>query len=257
MTSQDPISLAAYERAASMVSTLDNHLTFGPTCTEDKRAIEKAMATLTETHGAIRYRAKAWEEDGQRAHGAVQALTSECQDLQNAEGAVTHAIKHHRAFISLLTRRIAAQGEDDVAAPPLPGSIEAEIRQMVRFNLINQLAFAGEDFARMNMKWRRLKREWSNLSVQITEGRKAERDILERANALRATERLLGKDLIKRTRRAEDFGCVIGAARMEDEKSRGEEVGEEYGKSAGSEKEDAEKEVRERGEAQAGTGRLS
>ena len=237
-----------------MVSTLDNHLSFGPTCPEDKRAIEKAMATLTETHSALWYRAKAFEECAQRLQAAVQALTSELQDLRDAERTVTHAIKHHRAFISSITHRIAAQGEDDVAAPPLPGSIEAEIRQMVRFKLINQLAFAGEDFARMNMKWRRLKREGSNLSVQVTEGRKAERDILERAKAMRATVSLLGEDLIRRTRRAEKFGCVIEAARMmEDEKSWGEGLGEEYGKSAGSGQEDAEKEVEERGAAQAGT----
>ncbi len=201
-----------------MVSTLDNHLSFGPTCPEDKRAIEKAMATLTETYSAVWYRAKAFEECAQRLQAAVQAHTSELQDLRDAETTVTHAIKHHRAFISSITHRIAAQGEDDVAAPPLAGSIEAEIRQMARFNLINQLAFAGEDFVRMNMKWRRLKREWSNLSVQVTEARKAERNILEETKALRATVSLLGEDLIRRTRRAEEFGCVIGPARMEDEK---------------------------------------
>ena len=80
------------------------------------------------------------------------------------------------------------------------------------------------------MNWRRLKREGSNLIVQITEGRKAERRMLERAKAERATESLLGKDLIQRTRRAEYFGCVIDAPKMmqEDEKSRGKEVGEEY-----------------------------
>ena len=236
-----------------MMAALDNHLAFGPTCPEDKRDIEKAMATLTKTHSALWCQAKALEKDGQRVQAALQTLTSELQELRDAEGAVTHAIKHHRAFISLLAHRIAAHGEDDIAAPPLPGSIEAEIRQMVRFKLIKQLAFAGEDFARMNMKWRILKREGSNLSVQITEGRKAERDFLENAKALRATESLLGKDLIRRTRRAEEFGCVIAAARtMEDEKIRGE-VGEEYGKSVCSEEEEAEKEVRERGEAQAGT----
>ena len=219
MTSETHISLASYEQAASMVAVLDHHLSFGPTCPEDKRDIEKAMATLTDTHSALWNRARALEESGQHLQAAVQALTSELQELRDAEGAVTHAIKHHRAFISLLTHRIAAHGEDDVATPPLPGSIEAETRQMVRFKLIHQLSFAGADFAGMNMKWRRLKRKWSNLNVQITEARKAERDVLERAKALRATESLLGKDLIKRKKRAEEFGCVIGATRMEDEKS--------------------------------------
>ncbi len=204
-----------------MVSALDNHLFYGPRCPEDKRAIEKGIASLTDAHNALRNRVKALEEDGQRAQAVVKALTSELQDLRDAEGPATHAIQHHRALISLLTRRIAAHGEDDVAAPPLPGSVEAEIRQMERFKLINELAFAGEDFARMNLGWRRLKRGVSILNVQITEGKKAERDVLERAKASRATESLLGKDLIQRTRRAEYFGCVIDAAMMlqDDEKS--------------------------------------
>ena len=124
---------------------------------------------------------------------------------------------------------------------------------MERFKLINELALAGEEYARMNIKWRKMHLEGANLIAQITEERKAMKGILEKAKAFRATESLLGKDLIRRTRRAEEFGCVIAAPKlMEDEKSKGEAVGVEYGKSAGSEEEDSKKEVQEQGEAQAG-----
>ena len=239
-----------------MVSALDRHLAFGPTCPEDKRDIEKAMATLIETYSGLWCQAKALEEHAQRAQAAVQALISEFQEFHDAERAIIIAISHHRAFISSLTRRIAVQGEEDVAAPPLPGSIEAESRQMARFRLIIQLAVAGEDFVRMNIKLWRSRWEASELSVQITDERKAAKDLLEEAKAFRATESLLGNDLIRRKKRAEEFGCVIAAAkRIEDDKSIGEEVGEEHGKSAGSEEVDAKKAVSERGEAQAGTDR--
>ena len=120
-----------------MVSALDKHLALGPTCPEDKRAIEEAMATLTDTYSTLWCRAKAVEEDAQRAQAALQTLTSKRQDMRDAEGVVTQAIRQHRAFISSLTRRIAVQGEEDVAALPLTGSIEAETRQMARFQLIN------------------------------------------------------------------------------------------------------------------------
>ena len=253
MTPQTHNSHAAYDRAASMVAGLDKHLSSGPTCPEDKRAIEKAMAILTRTHSALGNRIKAWEANGQRVQAVLQTLNSELQKVRDAEGVLSHDIKHHRAFISLLARRITTHGQDDVAAPLPPGSIEAEIRQMERFKLINDLAVAGENLARMNMNRRRLKRVGSKLSMQIAEGRKAAKDILERAKAERATEILLGEDLIRRTRRAEEFGCVIEAARMaEDEKIWEEEVGEEYGKSAGSREQDAENGARERGEVQAG-----
>lgn len=237
-----------------MVSALDNHLAFGPTCPEDKRDIEKAMATLTDTYSVLWSQAKVLEEDAKRAKTALQALTSELQEMRDAEAAVIPAIRNHRAFISSLTRRIAVQGEEDEASPPIPGSIEAETRQMARFKLINQLAVAGEDLARMNIKMWRVRFEASNLSVQIKEESKTIKSILERTKAFRATESFLGKDLIRRTKRAEEFGCVIPAARMmEFEKSRGDVVGEEHGKSTGSEEEDAKKEVTERSEAQAGT----
>ena len=167
--------------------------------------------------------------------------------MRDTEGVLSHEIKHHRTFISLLARRITTHGQDDVAAPLLPGSIEAEIRQMERFTLINDIAVAGENFARMNMNRNRLKRVGSKLSVQIAEGRKAARNIVERGKAERATEILLGKDLIRRTKRAEEFGCVIEAARMtDDEKIWEEEAGEECGESAGSREQDVEKGVRER-----------
>ena len=173
--------------------------------------------------------------------------------MRDAEGVLSHDIKHHRAFISMLARRITTHSQDDVAAPLLPGSIEAEIRQMERFKLINDLAVAGEVFARMNMNRGRLKRLGGKLSMQIAQGKRAGRTILEKAKAERATEILLGEDLIRRTRRAEEFGCVIEAAGMtEDEKLWEEEVGEEYGRSAGSGEQDAEKGVRERGEVQSG-----
>ena len=127
---------------------------------------------------------------------------------------------------------------------------------MVRLRLIIQLAVAGEDFVRMNIKLWRSRWEASELSVQITDDRKAAKDLLEKAKAFRATENLLGNDLIRRRKRAEEFGCVIAAVkRTEDDKSRGEEVGKEPGKSAGSEEVDAKKRVSERGEAQAGTDR--
>ena len=236
-----------------MVAGLDKHLTSGPTCPEDKRTIEKAMAVLTKTHSGLRNRIEAWEANAQRIQRVLQILDSELRKVRDAEGVLSHDIKHHRAFISLLARRITTHGQDDVAAPLLSGSIEAEIRQMERFKLINDLAVAGEDFARMNMSRGRLKRVGSKLSMQIAQGTKAARNILERAKAERATEVLLGEDLIRRTRRAEEFGCVIEAARMaEDEKIWEEEVGEEYGKNAGSREQDAEKDVRERDEIQAG-----
>ena len=256
MTSQWTTSDAAYEQAARMVSALDEHLALGPTCPEDKRAIEETMATLTDTYSALWCRAKAVEEDAQRAQATLETLTSELQEKRDTGQAVTQAFRHHRAFISSLTRRIAVQGQEDVAAPPLPGSIEAETRQMERFKLINELAVAGEEYARMNIKWRKMHLEGANLIAQITEETKATKVIFEKAKAFRATESLLGKDLIRRTRRAEEFGCVIAAPKlMEDENSRGEAVGEEYGKSAGSEEEDSKKEVQERGEAHAGTER--
>ena len=236
-----------------MVAGLDKHLSSGPTCPEDKRAIEKAIAILTKTHSGLRNRIEAWEANGRRVQAVLQTFNSELQKVQDAEGALSHDIKHHRAFISLLARRIATHGQDDVAAPLLSDSVEAELRQMERFKLIKDLAVAGEDFARMNMNRARLKRVGSKLSMQIAQGKKAARNIFERAKAERATEILLGEDLIQRTRRAEEFGCVIEAARMtEDEKIWEEEVGEEYGKSANSREQDAEIGANERGDVQVG-----
>lgn len=253
MTTQPPSSRPAYDRAACLVSGLDKHLSSGPTCPEDKRAIEKAIAILTRTHCALGNRIKAWEANGQRVYAVLQALRSELQKVHDTEGILSQNIKHHRAFISLLARRITTHGQDDVAAPLLLGTIEVEIRQMERFTLIYDLAVAGENFARMEMNRRRLKRVGSKLSVQITEGRKAAIDMLERAKAGRETEILLGKDLIQRAKRAEEFGCVIEAVRMaEDEMILDEELGEEYWKSTGSEEQDAEKSVGERGQVQAG-----
>ena len=235
-----------------MVSRLDEHLALGPTCPEDKRAIEETMATLTDTYSTLWCRAKALEKDAQRAEAALETLTSELEEKRDTGKAVVQDFRPHRAFISSLTRRIAVQGQEDVAAPPLPGSIEAETRQMERFKLINELAVAGEEYARMNIKWRKMHLEGANLIAQITEERKAMKGLLEKAKAFRATESLLGKDLIRRTRRAEEFGCVIAAPKlMEDEKSSGEAVGGECGESAGSDEEDAKKEVPQQGEAQA------
>lgn len=253
MTSQTPRSHVVHGRATSMIAELDKHLSSGPTSPKDKRDMEKAMAILTKTHGGLRNRIEAWEASGQRIQRVLQQLNSELQKVRDAEGVLSHAIKHHRAFISLLARRITTHGQDDIAAPLLSGSIEAELRQMERFKLINDLAVAGEDFARMNMNRRRWKRVESKLSMQITEGKKAAKDVLERAKAERATETLLGEDLIRRTRRAEEFGCVIDAARMtEDEKIWEKELDEECNKSAGSREQDAEKDVTERGEVQTG-----
>ena len=233
-----------------MFYALDERLALGPTCPEDKRAIEETMATLTDTYSTLWRRAKAVEEEAQRAQAALETLNSELQEKRDTGQAVVQDFRPHRAFISSLTRRIAVHGQEDVAAPPLPGSIEAETRQIERFKLINELAVAGEEYARMNIKWRKMHLEGANLIAQITEERKAMKVILEKAKAFRATESLLGKDLIRRTRRAKEFGCVIAAPKlMEDEKSSGEAVGEEYGKSAGSEEEDAKKKIPERSEA--------
>ena len=253
MPPENPNSRAAYNRAACIVSQLDKHLSSGPTCPEDKRAIETAMAILTRTHSALGNRIKAWEMNGQRVHEVLQVFKAELQKVHDTEGVLSKNMKNHRAFISLLARRITTHGQDDAAAPLLPGSTEVEIRQMERFTLINNLAVAGENFARMELNRRRLKRVGSKLSVQITEGRKAAIEVLERAKAGRETEILLGKDLIKRTKRAEEFGCVIEAANMaEDEMILDEAFGEEYWKSTGSEEQDAEKSAGERDQVQAG-----
>ena len=229
MTTQIPSSHAASDPFGNMIATLDKRLVAGLTSPEDKTAIEKALGTLTRTHSVLGNRVKEWEANGQRVQALLQRLNSELQKLRDVEGVLLHDIQRHRAFISSLARRITTQSQEDVAAPLLPGSIKMEARQMERFTMINQLAVAGENYARMNLNQGKLKSVGSKLSVQIAEAKKTAKDISEKQRAERATEILMGKDLERRMRRAEELGCRIESARMaENVLVLEEELGVEY-----------------------------
>ena len=200
-----------------MITTLDKRLAAGITCPEDKATIEKALGTLTRMHSVLGNRVKAFEANRQRVQELLQTLNSELQKLRDEEGILSHDLNHHRAFMSFLSRRITTLSEEDSTALPLPGSTEIEIRQLVCGTLIIELAVAGKTFVWMLTHQRRLESMGSKLGTQITEAKKAARDISRKQMAEKVTESRLGEDLTRKMRRAEELGCMIESARIADD----------------------------------------
>lgn len=182
----------------NMMITLDRRLAAGLTCPEDKAAIEKALGTLTRTHSVLGNRVKEWEKNGQRVQELLQTLNAELQKLRDAEGILSHDLDHHRASMSSLSGHITTLSQEDVAAPPLPGSMELEIRQLERGTLIKELTVAGKIFVQMLERQRRLESMGSKLGTQIAETNKAARDISRKQMAEKMTESRLGEDLTQR-----------------------------------------------------------
>ena len=207
------IAIAHHKRhTASIFAALSTHLS---SCndTHHKYApnfVQDSLAALTHAYHHLRIRTIEFQYEGERAKEGVSTLTTSLEEVRAENAALTSAMEKHRISIGFLARRIVTHSEDDATLPP--NAKVAATRQMERFTLIRDLAFAGENYARMVVQSRKLNKEGWKMSMKVEQAEKSANFGFDTAKKLNKAAKEMREHMAKLDDKVPTWKCGSEAA---------------------------------------------